>query len=104
MFGRYKSPKHIYDAPIENVLAGMNFHGLDSERYPDLLVYLQKLSALKTEETNRHRKPSPDAILAVIGNVLTVLVIVAYEQKHVLSTKAMGLVGRIQLHVTPPKV
>lgn len=59
-----------------------------SQEYSDTLSHLERLYSIKAE--NRKNRITPDAMLLVAGNLLGILVIVAYEQKHVLGSKALS--------------
>ena|SRR5689334_19882776 len=81
-----------FDEPIDRLLAEMRDVEVDSDEYPKMLEHLSKLNDMKSEE--RKRKVSPDTMLLVAGNIIGILVIVAYEQKHVVTSKALNFVGR----------
>jgi hypothetical protein len=80
----------ILDEPIERVLNEMNTYGPDSPEYAALVDHLERLNRMKA--SNVPNRPSPDAVLIVAGNLLGILIIVAYEQKHVMVSKALGFV------------
>lgn len=83
----------ILDEPIEKVLSEMNTYGPDSEEYPSLVANLERLVRLKAEEGSKSRV-SPDTLAIVAGNLLGILIIVAYEQKHVIVSKGLGFILR----------
>lgn len=80
------------DALIDGVLEEMHKEGVDSDRYPELLVYLERLTELKTKD--RQAPVSKDTIALVTGNLLGILLIVAYEQKHIMSQKGFSQIIR----------
>lgn len=82
----------ILDEPIEKVLTDMNTYGPDSEEFPRLIEHLERLTRMKAEE--RRHQISPDTMAIVVGNLLGILIIVAYEQKHVVVSKGLGFVLR----------
>lgn len=90
MFGRKSNEDVKLNEAIERILDEMETYGPDSPEYPGYLDHLERLYALKTEESPR--RVSPDAIIQVAGNILGILVIVAYEQKHVMTSKGLGFV------------
>jgi hypothetical protein len=73
------------DSQIAAVLKSMDDAGVDSEKYPALLRHLERLHELKKKNTLP--PVSRDTIALVVGNFLIALIIVAYEQKHVMTTK-----------------
>lgn len=86
----------IVDEPIAEVLTSMNTFGPDSEEYPALIEHLDRLTKMKAEE--RRNRVSPDTMAIVAGNLLGILIIVAYEQKHVMVSKGLGFVINTKPH------
>lgn len=76
----------------EEVLDRMLGMDPEDEKYSTHLGHLERLTKMKTE--HRHNKVSSDTVLVVLGNLFGILIIVAYEQKHILASKAMGFVGK----------
>lgn len=76
--------------PIDRVLRDMESYGPDSPEYPNLLTSLERLVQLR--RGNAGNRVSPDTMATVMGNLLGILVIVAYEQKHVMSSKGLGFI------------
>lgn len=70
----------------------MNTYGPDSEEYREAVSYLERLVRLKADE--RRIRITPDTMAIVLGNLLGILIIVAYEQKHVMVSKGLGLILR----------
>jgi len=91
MFGRPVGLNLDLDVPIQRVLDEMETLGPDSPEYPMYLEYLERLQKLKTENTSRE-PIKLDTVVMVAGNLLGILVIVAYEQKHVMVSKGLGFV------------
>lgn len=80
------------DKPIERLLTYMANKNPDSEEYSKALVRLERLMEQRRKE--RGERLSMDTLAGVIGNFLGILTIVAYEQKHVMVSKAIGFVQR----------
>jgi hypothetical protein len=101
MFGRLvKSRPSDLDGPINAVLARMNNVKPDHEEYTTLVNHLERLNQMKACE--RRTRVSPDTVATVVGNLLGILVIVAYEQKHVMVSKGLGFVMRPrEPHINP---
>lgn len=81
------------DAQIDDVLVAMGEAGVTTEKYSELMVKLEKLNEIKAK--SRKPRVSNDTIAMVLGNLAGILIIVMYEQKHVLSSK--GFTERIPL-------
>jgi len=82
----------LFDKQIDLVLKEMHLLKLGSEEYLTLLGCLERLNDLRLKE---HREPiSRDTIALIAGNLMGILLIVAYEQKHVITSKGFGQVIR----------
>lgn len=86
-----KKEDKIQDA-IDAILDSMNVYGPDSQEYPQLVEQLEKLTALK--QKRKWWKFDPNTVLLVAGNLLGILVIVAYEQNHVWRSKASDFIHK----------
>jgi len=82
--------KHI-KAEKERLLVELTMMEPSSEEYHKTVEMYVRLDNLKPRF-----RPSPDAILALLGTLGSVLVIVMYEQKHVLSTKALTFIPKVK--------
>lgn len=78
------------DDEIKSVLDEMSRKGPLDEVYPDLLEKLERLYKLKA--SNRPERVSQDTLWMVGGNVFLGFLMVAYEQKHVMTSKAQSLI------------
>lgn len=88
----WEKSESIYDEPITKVLDEMREQSVDTTEYNDAIRHFDTLMKLKANES---RKPvSADAVLSVVGSLLGILVIVAYEQKHVFNSKASGFIRK----------
>lgn len=63
-----------------------------SDTYNDLLKAIERHHAMKAEDSPK--RVSRDAVLTGALQFLTVIAVVAYEQKHVWTTKAIGIFGK----------
>lgn len=66
------------------------------DKYPKMVAYLDRLYEMKTK--SRRIRVSPDTIALIVGNLLGIVVIVAYEQKHVLTSKALNRTVQPERH------
>lgn len=87
-----KSPKDQppLDKIIDRVIAEMETYGPEADEYPTMLAYLERLSRLKTQ--SRSARVSPDTKATILGNLFGILIIVAYEQKHVMTSKGLSFI------------
>jgi hypothetical protein len=60
----------------------------DSPEFKQTLKHLERLYALKGSKDRKGI--NPDTVLLVLGNLLGIVIIVAYEQRHVWTSKAFG--------------
>jgi len=84
MIGIFRGDESIYDEPIAKVLTGMETYGPEDPEFDTLMKHLEGLTKMKAE--NRRRSVSPDTMATVLGNLGICLIIIAYEQKHVIRT------------------
>lgn len=93
MLGKKPSAREeALDTLIERVTDDMELFGPTHEEYPQLLNELERLTKLREGE-----KPKPvsnDTLAIIAGNLIGVVLIVAYEQKHVMTSKAFGTLLR----------
>lgn len=80
------------DKQIASVLKEMSAVGVTSTDYPALMTILERLHGLRIKE--RRDPISRDTIALIAGNLMGILLIVAYEQKHVITSKGFGQVIR----------
>lgn len=86
-FPSFKKPTPL-DVQINAVLKKMQGLGVDHEEYPKMMNILDHLHEMKAKE--RPNRVSRDTIAIVVGNLLGILVIVVYEQKHVITSKGFN--------------
>ena len=91
MFGFLRRNKsEELDEVIDDVYMRMRVVGPDSEEYKELLSHLERLTKLKPQ--TGLRRVSPDTMAVVAGNLAGIVIIVAYEHKHVVTSKALGFI------------
>ena len=79
----------IYDEPIDKVLESMQTYGTEDPEFEKAMRHLEVLSRLKAE---RSRKPiTNDTLAIVLGNLAGILIMVAYEQRHVVTSNARSM-------------
>lgn len=78
------------DDAIDRVLKELNNEGLDTEEYARRLKHLERLTTLRVDE--HKKRVSPDTWAIVGANILGILIIVGYEQGHVLASKGLGMI------------
>lgn len=89
MFGKKPTQTSVkLETVKQRLLDDMIDFGPDTEEYTNNLGYLERVHALQ----NTKQRVSPDQILLVVGNLLGILILVGYEQKHVLTSRALPLV------------
>jgi hypothetical protein len=92
MFGKLRKEKpSIYDAPIAKVLQSMETFSPEDPEFTTLMAHLNELTKMKAAESAKS-KVDANTMAIVGGNLLGILTIVAYEQKHVMTSKAMGFI------------
>lgn len=87
-FFRKREKTEAIDAQIARVLNAMDDVEPSSDEFPKLTKHLEQLYEIKDKEV--HDPVSRDTIALVVGNLLGILFIVAYEQKHVMTSKGFS--------------
>ena len=86
--------EQILDDLIKEVSAQMDTLGPYSDEYPELMNKLERLCRVKNDQ--RSEPVSRNTLALIAGNLLGILVIVAYEQKHVLTSKGFTQLFRLK--------
>jgi hypothetical protein len=87
----HRSGPNAFDQAIAQLLHSMNEYGPEEPEYQTKLEQLDKLTKIQgRQNTPIWKRISPDTAAIVVGNLLGILVIVAYEQKSVMTSKAFG--------------
>ena len=90
MFGKKPEPNPKLDELYDKLLKELLEYGMDTDEYPTIVSHLERIEAIRNPK--RERNFSWDNVILVGGNLLVVLTIVAYEQKHVFTSKGLSLV------------
>lgn len=92
MLRRFVAKKpSILDEPIAKVLTEMNTYGPSDPEWNSLVDHLDRLNRMKQQEGSINRV-TPDTMAIVAGNLAGILIIVAYEQRHVMVSKGLGFI------------
>jgi len=75
---------------IQGAHDDLEAYDADSAEYAKIVIQLEKLYALQAPE--KAAPVSPDALIAVAGNLVGILMILNFERLHVVTTKALGFV------------
>lgn len=93
-----KKQKSRLDKEIMSLEDQLEYTPFDSDEYKYLLEVYSRLTRLRREEKESKKfKVSPDTVLMVSANLLGIILILGYEQAHVVTSKALGFVlkGRV---------
>lgn len=94
MFNFNQPEKTKIDDAIDELLDEMKVFTGDSSEYAKMTDQLTKLHALKQNEKPDRVKPDTLAIIA--GNIATALLIIGFEQKHVVTTKVTSFLAKLR--------
>lgn len=81
------------DQTIAELERDMQGHDGDSEEYATCLNRLERLYKLK--EKHSKKRISPETWLMVGANLAGIIIIVAYEHGHALTSRAINQVGKL---------
>jgi hypothetical protein len=79
---------------IDDLLNSMNSVMPDSKEYSQMADQLIKLYNLKGVDSPK--RVSPDVLLTVLGNLFGIVLIVGFEQRNVITSKALGFVLKLK--------
>lgn len=82
------------DEAIDSVLEEMKSEMADSEGYSTMVDQLKKLYEIKSSV--KQSGISADAKLAAAVSLLGILIIVGFEQTHIVTSKALGFVSKMR--------
>jgi hypothetical protein len=84
--------KKSLNKQIDAVLDRMDDVGVDSDEYRKLMKSLERLTDIKKKM--RREPVSRNTMILVAGNLLGILLIIAYEHEHVMTSKGFSQVIR----------
>lgn len=80
---------------IDLVQTQMLTEGADSDKFREMNDELERLYAMK--KANKSSRVSPDALVAVAGNLLGIGLILQHERLHVVTSKALSFVTKAKV-------
>jgi hypothetical protein len=83
----------LLNETIEIVLNALKGEDPETEKFKQMREQLTELYKIRNE--NRSRRVSSDTLANIGANILGIGVIVGYEQKHIITSKAVGFVRKI---------
>jgi hypothetical protein len=94
-----KDDTHPLDETIANLISGLAGLTEGDEAYTQAIQSLKILMELRTADKAEKRKlpVNPDVLVAAGAHVLGIVMILGFEQKHVLTSKAMAFVPKIRI-------
>lgn len=88
-----RKEKQKLTSVVDMLSSEMITYGPDSEEFPVMLERMERVDKVR-RTSSPLKSVTPEVWLPVIGNVLIVLVVVAYEQKHVITTSALKFLSK----------
>lgn len=80
------------DKAIANVFSEMQGFSADQAEYAKMVDQLNKLHAMRQSEKTAKPRVSPEALLAVVGNLAGIVMILGYEKMNIVTSKALTFV------------
>jgi hypothetical protein len=81
---------------IDDALLELSKVQAGTDEYNAILDEIQKLYALRLPEPEARKPISGDALIAGAVNLTGIILIINHEKLHVISTKALGFVGKFK--------
>lgn len=76
------------DKVVDKLMNNLLEYNPEDKEFIDAMNHLDRITQMRAKD--RPNRVSRDTMAIVIGNLLGILVIVAYEQKHVMTSKGLG--------------
>lgn len=92
MFNRPKRPKTPLEEALDRALNQLNNQAVGSKEYGEILDRVAKLHKMKEDENPKSVSKDTQAMIA--ANLLGILLIISYEQAHVITSKALPFVTK----------
>jgi hypothetical protein len=84
--------KRTFDEEVARVLVQMETMSVDSEAYANAVKNLEVLCQARSQKTNSWL--SADLVVPAVVNLLGILLVLNYEQMHIVTSKAFGFIAR----------
>lgn len=98
MFNKKPDPEEQrIDTVIATAYSNLKNFGTDTKEYAKTVKQITELEKIKSSLTKKERFFTPDTLLLVGANLLGILLILNYEQKDVVTTKALGFVSKTRI-------
>lgn len=81
------------DLVTDRLFAYLTSTSVDTEEYGTVIEHLVKIQKLK--EATIPSRLSPDAKATIAANLFGILAVIGYERIHIITTKALGLIGKL---------
>lgn len=84
--------KKTFDNEVTRVLSEMSLMEVHSEEYTKAVANLDVLCQARSQKTNSWL--SADLVVPAVVNILGIVLVLNYEQMHVVTSKAIGFIAR----------
>jgi len=88
MFHSKSSEKSGLETEIDNILSAMKGHETHTDEYAACAERLETLYNLK--DVDKSDRIKPDTLVIVGGNIAVALMIIAFEQKNIVTSKVLS--------------
>lgn len=91
-----KSPREKtgLDEVIEQLIDDMKLTPRDSDDYVTMVKQLDTLYKLKA--IDKPERVSRDTVAIIVGNLVGIVLIISYEQKNIVTSKALGFLRQVR--------
>lgn len=93
MFHKTQTTTSGLDDAIDQAFSELKTHNPVSPEYSTIVDQLDKLYKIKSSyDKDNKNSVSLDQVVAVVGNLAGIIMILGYENAHVVTSKALGFV------------
>lgn len=93
----WKNRRTNLEKEIDDILAVMNGEDPSTEFYDKCSRQLERLYRLKSVDKTDRKSIDPNQLLAAGVSIVSILLIMKYEELRVITTKAFGLIHKPRL-------
>lgn len=94
---RFKRKKSVFESEKEAILKRMSEMDPCDEMYDKMMGKLQCLENLEWQFNGKRDHVRADTIALIAANLTGIIIVLAWEEKHVIATKAFGMISKLRL-------
>lgn len=94
---KFKRKKSVLESEKEAILTRLQEIDPLDDAYPKMIYRLGDITELEEKNKKLKKTVSPDTMALIGANLVGIIVVLAWEEKHVIATKAFGMISKLRL-------